>query len=715
MIAPIICSLKQIAAWDLENLDARHEDIKASVPALQRGLVWSPGQVELLWDSILRGFPIGCFVACKKVQDQERSEKMDVTHHLLDGQQRVNAITLGFHDPFSDISHINGGENSGVRGNVSESIIWLDLNPSDNHLDTNTREFLVRVTTLAHPWGYQKDDGCKRLSTSEIQKSLKEWGGQRGQRQDNKRPHPNQLEPFVSSAPIPLAWLMNAYINEIEEDSFWGTIKDRLSNCHLHWAAKSVEIIGRDCFIEGKNKIYNAIKIAAQTKLVILCAPDNIGSSRRYEDRNCQAHLEGISNIEHLFNRLNRQGTPLNGEELSYSMIKAYWPKFDSSIYELKNQRVPASQLVSLAVRVALSDLEKQLPGRISISRLRNISTSVNGKEWIEKNAIEKFIQDGSFKHSVERVDNWLSKPKSNILGMPPVLISSFARSSTDLYLIFLIIATRIKGDLEGEFTDIFIGIATVTHWLSVDDKSKIAASLFDCIRTSFDPSTIAASLKEELNNLIKISRVARPLSPNEIDKAINIENCTDADLKYWQWPWDKEANDSTYDCIKKLLYQKEFLLFAQRKFLNDEFPSYDPSRKDLWESHNRPWDFDHIHASYYFYNRKNGDFADFCRRFGNTIGNLRAWPFQDNRSDQAVTAITKLKDSQIDQENSLLKDFDLKAFSGGDQTRTDAESARKLALAIKSRFLRIYADWYECAEIGKLIDEGSVISTSIL
>ena len=96
---PIIVSLKQVAAWDLEHLNAPCDEIKASVPALQRGLVWNPHQVELLWDSILRGFPIGSFVVSKKNDNQERSGKADVTHHLLDGQQRANAITLGFHDP----------------------------------------------------------------------------------------------------------------------------------------------------------------------------------------------------------------------------------------------------------------------------------------------------------------------------------------------------------------------------------------------------------------------------------------------------------------------------------------------------------------------------------------------------------------------------------------------------------------------------------------
>ena len=53
-------SLAQIASW--QNTTKATSEIIAKVPSLQRGAVWKPGQVELLWDSILRGFPIGAFV-----------------------------------------------------------------------------------------------------------------------------------------------------------------------------------------------------------------------------------------------------------------------------------------------------------------------------------------------------------------------------------------------------------------------------------------------------------------------------------------------------------------------------------------------------------------------------------------------------------------------------------------------------------------------------
>ena len=49
-------ALKEIAEW------ANKQDSEVKIPDLQRGLVWKPRQMELLWDSMLRGFPIGSFI-----------------------------------------------------------------------------------------------------------------------------------------------------------------------------------------------------------------------------------------------------------------------------------------------------------------------------------------------------------------------------------------------------------------------------------------------------------------------------------------------------------------------------------------------------------------------------------------------------------------------------------------------------------------------------
>ena len=50
-------TLQEIADWQLYP-----EKTKVELPSIQRGFVWKPKQVEDLWDSLLRGYPIGSFL-----------------------------------------------------------------------------------------------------------------------------------------------------------------------------------------------------------------------------------------------------------------------------------------------------------------------------------------------------------------------------------------------------------------------------------------------------------------------------------------------------------------------------------------------------------------------------------------------------------------------------------------------------------------------------
>lgn len=141
-------TLKEISEWT-------HKDSIVSIPAIQRGLVWKPQQVELLWDSILRQFPIGSFTLSAS------REKNESSYSLLDGQQRWNAISLGYGSVFEDSSS-------------ARSILWFDLKPEDIwDLNKTTRKFFVRATTKAHPWGYEANDECSRFNTAQKREALK--------------------------------------------------------------------------------------------------------------------------------------------------------------------------------------------------------------------------------------------------------------------------------------------------------------------------------------------------------------------------------------------------------------------------------------------------------------------------------------------------------------------------------------------------------------
>lgn len=64
-----IYTLANIANW-------QSNDSKITLPNLQRGFVWKPNQIEALWDSIFRGYPIGAVLMSFD----------GVNRNLLDGQ-----------------------------------------------------------------------------------------------------------------------------------------------------------------------------------------------------------------------------------------------------------------------------------------------------------------------------------------------------------------------------------------------------------------------------------------------------------------------------------------------------------------------------------------------------------------------------------------------------------------------------------------------------
>ena len=742
---PITVTLKQISAWDLEYLKAPPCAIKASVPALQRGLVWSPHQVELLWDSLLRGFPVGSLVVTDKVEEQERSGKTGVTRHLLDGQQRCNAITLGFHDPFAEHS-------SKVRGNKSESILWLDLAPNGSAKFTNnqipeesTRNFLTRVTTLAHPWGFRADDKAKRITASEARAAI-EWEYY-GKDLPKQRPSSLDLRPWKSNSPIPLAWLTQAIENDegklMDSQSFWQHVRARLMReaSTRRWPKMALEVLNDESVSAEMNNIYLGLLRVMQTRLVILEAPSDILSSSQQEKVNKNDGRENISNVEHLFNRLNSQGSKLDGEELAYSLIKAYWPRIADVIDEVSSRRVPASHLVSLGVRAALTDPStRKLARGMTIPRLRSIAKAEPRSQgeaastaYEHRTKVESFIGkygDGADKNRLAnacaKVDEWLSfHVELSPNGLPPVIVSSFARGSSDIYLFLLHLADRMGVNAQVKdsgWKSLLPGLVTLIHWFA---RPGTQLDIADLLLTSMAGGESPDFIREGVALALEQNLLIKPRSPDELERFIEIPAIDRmADWRWWHTLIEAspeseraERQNSWWPFLESIRQQRELLLYAQRVYINTRFPDYDPARKDLWENHNRPWDFDHLHAEYYFHGQQ-GPYADYCRQWGNCIGNLRAWPFEDNRSDQKDTAKEKLGGKpELIAASFIQSEEDLEAFSLRDETRHHPIAARSLSEGIKSRFIRIYREWYDGTGIGSLLppDRHEILTSATL
>ena len=122
------------------------ETPKVVLPMIQRGSVWAPHKVLDLWDTLLRGMPIGAMMASvtkdgeairgigKNITTQARSG--DIA--LIDGQQRTLSMLAGWPD--------------GLINPLRPVAIWVDL------LDPPQGEYRFRLwaTTKAQPFGYSR-------------------------------------------------------------------------------------------------------------------------------------------------------------------------------------------------------------------------------------------------------------------------------------------------------------------------------------------------------------------------------------------------------------------------------------------------------------------------------------------------------------------------------------------------------------------------------
>ncbi len=693
---PASFSLKEIASWTPGVCQSVKPRARASVPALQRGLVWKPQQNELLWDSILRGFPIGALVVTRwseALKKTAESSDGHPTYHLLDGQQRCHAIALGFSDPFSTTS----------PGSDESPILWLDLEPS--FAGNSTRNFLIRATTSAHPWGYQKDDNALPLQAHAIRGALGRLGIKTDD-PDYRRPAPSAIWPAEEAAttPVPLAWLLALPTDD--ERFFWDALSRRAEGAtNLKWVAKIREFCANSRSSTGASRIFNGIRRAHVTRVIALEAPE-LDEASAQEDANGDER-QGVSNMEQLFQRLNRQGTPLDGEELAYSMIKAYWPELESPIDAAAERRMPQARMVSLGVRTALADGAKaSIPGQPSVSSLRAIAKNEHDK----KQVIQGFVGN-ELKLACDAVDQWLKyHPKTNAGGLLPVHVTSIAMGSREVYVLLLHFANRLAGkDTPANWHVTMLALATLVHWFA-PEKSKVVNRIFASCKEGLDAERISLALVG--------ARQAGELHPVHSPEAVgHFINLDGHDLKKWSWgvPLHGDGNEdgirarwANWGGFLDFRSNRELLLYAQREFMAARFHDYDPARRDLWEDHNRPWDFDHILAHKYFYNRKDGsEFREACSQWGWTIGNLRAWPFEDNRSEQAETARGKLSvDGELDLvrvRNSRIIPEHVDAFSGGEDARREPEIALKFVKACRERLLEIYGEWYHSVQMERL------------
>ena len=674
-------TLKNIADWQLNPQSGDFPTIGAipivaGIPSLQRGAVWEPQQIEMLWDSIFRGFPFGSIVLSKRIENQEDksslinpSTKSKVSYHLLDGQQRCNAIAWGFANPWRD--------------NVSaDQILWLDLNHGQR-LTKTSKKFLFRVTTKAHPWGFSSNEQSTQLSVQQIRESVGE---------KEIRPDTKSHIPFDAGCPIPLCYLFEHFDgNNLNLNNILEAMKN--DNCpaadKLSKKLNSIPKINIETIEQG-------LKKACGASVNYLLAPE-------ISDAN-----ESIDAIEQIFIRLNRQGTPLDPEELAYSMIKAHWPEIEQTISAIKLKHTTDARLVYMLLRAKRT--QDKLASELSVDQIRLIFKG-NYKE-INKETVESYFKGASVARSLEWIDNNLVYDDSRKYGMPKYLRSSIAWSSKQVFTWWLVLAEKPEyHDLSAkpEIARKIIWLSLAIHWFG-EDKEACVNAILEAGKD--DPENLLNFDVKKLNTDGKKRLIRKPLAPESFDEAIKLSLETSEDhLKKWVsfWHGIVKLNAGGYEnkqdemieeglFFERLKDLREMLVYTQREYIEDKFQDFDPSNKLMWKGYNRPWDYDHILPS----NKLNaqgssssiGEYHKVCKAWQQSIGNLVAVDFSFNREAQdTLSASDKYKSR-----NELFASFDQEALSAFDlelESTKDFNASRDFVLACYKRMKNIYSEWW--------------------
>ena len=265
------------------------------------------------------------------------------------------------------------------------------------------------------------------------------------------------------------------------------------------------------------------------------------------------------------------------------------------------------------------------------------------------------------------------------------------------------------------------LGLVTSLHWFG-EDRQKAVNTLYASHfgHGPLSPASFSGILKHCQQPPQGNREVLKLLSPDQFEVLFPKFSASDEKLKDWRFqetiieagpvgqsPSDPlmqaERERDTRPFLGRAINSRGMLLYWQRSLLSSQFNDFDPSRIEIQDGKkNRPWDYDHILPSAVL-NSNQGRFREACRQWSNTIGNLRAWPLERNRSRRDDYANVSIFPKHF-ADDGILNQEECNAFS---LTRTDVNEPQRAAEfmnAARARFLRIYSNWFNSLDIGKLL-----------
>lgn len=748
--------MNKIPSYTIQEISQWSEKKTVSLPTVQRGFVWKPYQIENFWDSLLRGYPIGAFVLSPRQSTKGESE-----YEMLDGQQRATAICLGFRkETFRDLQ--------------DNFRIFIDLGKLKNE---DNRKYIFRIITRSQPWGYQRIDNTKPLDSDKRRKAMNLFNVENYLQEDL-----DKFFPYDAIFPIPFHYFIDSAINgDNEQNLLDNIIKWPHYNKILKINTAKIDINNKDskkvpleCISENNTKqhiqnIFNSVKEMLHNKCgqrvpilyldfekfkkaIDYSIPDKSDHNDEENDEsiyNSDEHIDqDISDeIETLFIRLNAGGTPLRGEELNYSVLKAnITQELQNKIEHCCEGIFKPSRFITIAYRL-FQNMQKEesrdaITMRIKPKQFQKTMSlhSEHFKKFMEflKEVMDTRLYNNKKLTLIEYVKYLLEyNEQKNSYGLPYLITCKLADNAPEV-MFMVLYRLLIKKDIFDFGTDDLhrkmLGMITIFYWLGKGEKqrdyAKLLSNIWPCVKTLktelfWSSSTVQRALLNDILIPFPSYNRDREKKTNNLVYINTYDPRRDTKIK------QKYNNETTFGrFIDKIFFNVDLILYAQRRFLathfNEEYYSLDDT--------NIPFDLDHISPQKYVHRISRLPIP--LKDWYNSNGNLRAWPYSLNRIDQDKAPAIKLnplnrenypkEDNETyieicnkwkehldrpnltgDELKELLKDWSFCDDEWITCNITDMKKEfKQVYKLIMNRNLSICQEWYEQLKIDKLIPQ---------
>ena len=339
------------------------------------------------------------------------------------------------------------------------------------------------------------------------------------------------------------------------------------------------------------------------------------------------------------------------------------------------------SKLVMLAFRLALSDTnDDSLKNELSVKQIRNIAHDESKRNKIES------LYNQNLELILKRVDEWLGVTQESPLKTPSILRTIIGRNSPDIYLLLMYFAYQdIISPIELTASQIK-GLAFCLHWFS-NNKKGCVQEIFRRCKNGITLNNI----QKGISKLMYDNYLLHIYSPTEVQNFITKIGESS------NWRVGDIIPAPSHAFFNRIFWNKnaesrEMLLYVEREYINTHFSNYDPAKQDMWDTYNRPWDFDHIVAR----NRiahKQGKYREYDKIWLDSIGNFAAISYESNRSKNDGEDYSEYR------ENKNTLDYDDSVETLRHDLTYDAGASIKFANITYNRFCKIYEKVYGLLE----------------